>query len=314
MAKFLDTQAISNELMKLIKEAKEKIILVSYSFKVNPQIQERLKAKSAHGHLSEIIIVYGKTQLQPTELSWMKGIKDLKIYEKSNLHAKCYLNENKAIICSMNLYDYSQQNNIEMGMLITKSEDKEAYEELIDEINNIKVNAVTKSISELESSALGNIYQVNLPQKTNLAKTQEKLQITKTEMRPEQKLISKVLKKWRLARSKEEKTLSFHILTDQEILNLSSSDIIEKSTIFEIIPEKKAIKYGDLILAEIKNTSRYTIGQIVAVDPRYKRVKLKLYETGEERWYDTNFELPQKDKLVAVWLHENWFNDWMYLG
>ena len=123
MAIFLNTQAISNELMKLIKDAKEKIILISYSFKVNQQIQERLKTKSKIGTLSEIVIVFGKTELKQTELDWIKEIQDLKIYEKLNLHAKCYLNEDRAIICSMNLYDYSQQTNIEMGILITKKDD-----------------------------------------------------------------------------------------------------------------------------------------------------------------------------------------------
>ncbi len=33
-----------------------------------------------------------------------------------NLHAKCYLNEKAAIITSMNLYDFSQVNNNEMGV------------------------------------------------------------------------------------------------------------------------------------------------------------------------------------------------------
>lgn len=150
MAKFLDTQAISNELMKLIKDAKEKIILVSYSFKVNPQIQERLKTKSKIGTLSEIVIVYGRTELKNSELEWIKEIQDLKIYEKQNLHAKCYLNEEKAIICSMNLYDYSQQNNIEMGILISREHDKDAYEELIEEINNIKVNGLRKQLSDFD--------------------------------------------------------------------------------------------------------------------------------------------------------------------
>src|SRR5687767_11793432 len=112
MAKFLDTQAISNELMKLIKDAKEKIILISPYLKVNSQIQERLKTKSKVGTLSEIVIVYGKTDLKQSELEWIKEIEDLKVYEKINLHAKCYINEEKAIICSMNLYDYSQQYNI----------------------------------------------------------------------------------------------------------------------------------------------------------------------------------------------------------
>ncbi len=101
MAKFLDTQAISNELMKLIKDAKDKIILVSPYLRVNSQIQERLKTKSKIGTLSEIVIVYGKSELKQSELDWIKGIEDLKVYEKSNLHAKCYLSEDKAIICSL---------------------------------------------------------------------------------------------------------------------------------------------------------------------------------------------------------------------
>ncbi|HTC01257.1 MAG TPA: phospholipase D family protein, partial [Ferruginibacter sp.] len=123
MAKFLETQAISSELMKLIKEAKDKIILVSPYLKVNSQIQERLRTKSKTGALSEIVIVYGKSELQKSELEWIKDIEDLKVIEKNNLHAKCYINEDKAIICSMNLYEYSQQTNIEMGILITKEHD-----------------------------------------------------------------------------------------------------------------------------------------------------------------------------------------------
>jgi len=60
MAKFLETQAISSELMRLIKDAKDKIILVSPYLKVNSQIQERLKTKGKSGSLSEIVIVYWK--------------------------------------------------------------------------------------------------------------------------------------------------------------------------------------------------------------------------------------------------------------
>src|SRR4028119_2100233 len=96
MLKFLDTQAISHELMSLIKEAKEKIILISPYLKVNSQIQERLKTKSKTGTLAEMVIVYGKSELKQTELEWIKEIDDLKIYEKNNLHAKCYLNEDRA--------------------------------------------------------------------------------------------------------------------------------------------------------------------------------------------------------------------------
>jgi len=50
----------------------------------------------------------------------------------------------------MNLYEYSQQNNIEMGILITKEQDKDAYENLLFEINNLKVNGNRKVINNLE--------------------------------------------------------------------------------------------------------------------------------------------------------------------
>ena len=140
MARYLDTSHISSELMELLKEAKEKIILVTYSVQVNTQIQERLKTKSKIGTLSEITLIYGNTKPKKSELQWMSEIDDLKVWEKKNLHAKCYINEKKAIICSMNLYDYSQTTNVEMGFLITKEEDPEAYKKMMEDIDDLKIN------------------------------------------------------------------------------------------------------------------------------------------------------------------------------
>src|SRR5664280_1800939 len=126
MAKFLNTQAITHELTQLIIEAKEKIVLVSYSLKVNPLIKDRIKTKASSGSLKELIIVYGNADIKEAEFKWMGNVKGLKTYKKINLHAKCYYNENKAIVCSMNLHDYSQSNNVELGIMINKDEDTEA--------------------------------------------------------------------------------------------------------------------------------------------------------------------------------------------
>lgn len=314
MAKFLDTQAISNELMKLIKDAKEKIILISYSFKVNPQIQERLKTKSKLGTLSEIVIVYGKTELKAAELAWIKEIQDLKIYEKQNLHAKCYLNEDRAIICSMNLYDYSQQNNIEMGILVTKEHDREAYEEIIDEINNIKVNGTRKNLNELENKEKN--IKDSVSQLTT--KQEEDVAVKYEESTFEQKLNFQLLKNWRLSKSKEEKTPAFHILTDQEITKLITHKKLDKSAIYEILPKKNAIRYAEQIIGVLSIGNKYTIGNVLSVwyqsdTSKYDRIKLKIAKTGEEKWFDTTQELPQKDKTVAVMLNGAWFNDYIYL-
>lgn len=310
MAKFLDTQAISNELMRLIKEAKEKIVLVSYSFKVNPQIQERLKTKSKIGTLSEIVIVYGKTELKQPELEWIKEIQDLKIYEKSNLHAKCYLNEDRAIICSMNLYDYSQQNNIEMGILITKAEDGTAYQELMDEINNIKINGTRKSVDELSKTLESKVSpQPKEPLKPAPAKQ---------DLSYEQKLKMALLREWRFHASKSGKTSASQILSDQEVQQIATLTRVDKNALYEILPKKNAIKYAEQIIDVLIDANRYTIGRVISIwyqtdESKYDRVKLKILKTGEEKWFDTTQELPGKDSVVAVKLNNTWFNQYFYI-
>jgi len=312
MAKFLETQAISNELMRLIKDAKDKIILVSPYLKVNSQIQERLKTKSKIGTMSEIVIVYGKSELKKTELDWIKDIEDLKVIEKLNLHAKCYINEDRAIICSMNLYDYSQQNNIEMGILITRKEDEEAYQALMEEINNIKVNGIRKRFDALATT------QETHPQAIETNKTNIQPAPRPNDLTPEQKLRSQILKEWRLARSKNERTSQSEVLTDEEIRIIAASNKLELTKLYDLLPKKKAIKYGEEILTRLRYSTDYTIGKVINVwyqdnSSSYDRVKLKNIQTGEEKWFDTVGELPLKEKLVAVKLNKTWFNDYLYL-
>ena len=319
MAKFLDTQHISSELMSLIKDAKEKIILVSYSFKVNPQIQERLKTKSKIGTLSGIVIVYGRTELKQTELEWLQDIQDLKIFEKPDLHAKCYLNEDRAIICSMNLYDYSQYNNIEMGILITKADDKEAFTELLQEIDHIKVNGLRKTIDALlkkESNQTTTTPLIKSDKSTPKIIVAPVAKIV--ELTNDQKLKVQILKRWRGWKSKSEKCSVFDILTDEEIALIVTKEKLDKSTIYDILPKKKAIKHGVEIIEEINYISGYTFGKVVSIfyqndNASYDKVKLKLIPSGEEKWFVTAKELPQKERIVAAKLNKDWFNDYFYL-
>lgn len=306
MAKFLDTQAISNELTRLIKEAKEKIILISPFLKANIQIQERLKTKGKLGTLSEIVIVYGKSELKESELSWIKEIDDLKLYEKNNLHAKCYVNEDKAIICSMNLYDYSQQNNIEMGILITKEQDKDVYEELVDEINNIKVNGKRIGFDKSHRPY----------QESTILEKPPVLDINSLPV--EKRLRILLLKEWRNRQSKVERSNASVILTDEEMVSIITSNRIDFHSIQGILSKRKASKYTGEILNQLENANYYTIGRVINLwyqtDPfSYDRVKLKISSSSEEKWFDTTQELPNKDRLVAVKINKTWFNEYLYL-
>ena len=54
-----------------------------------------------------------------------------------NLHAKCYLNEQSAVIGSMNMYEFSEKNNREMGVLVTKEDDPEVFKDAWKETKSI---------------------------------------------------------------------------------------------------------------------------------------------------------------------------------
>ena len=60
----------------------------------------------------------------------LKQLNNASIYSLDNLHAKCYLNEDSAIVTSMNLYQHSQENNWEMGIKIDKSNDPVLYADI----------------------------------------------------------------------------------------------------------------------------------------------------------------------------------------
>ncbi len=72
MAKFLNTSATNYYLEELIKNASERLILISPFLKLNDRIRELLEDKDRLK--IDIRIVYGKSELQPDEINWLKGL------------------------------------------------------------------------------------------------------------------------------------------------------------------------------------------------------------------------------------------------
>ena len=135
MAKFLNTSATNYYLEELIKNAKERIILISPFLKLNDRIKELLEDKNRLK--IDIRIIYGKSELQPEETTWLKSQDYVRTSFCKNLHAKCYLSENSCIISSLNLYEFSQINNNEMGIFINKEEDNTLYQDTFDEAQRL---------------------------------------------------------------------------------------------------------------------------------------------------------------------------------
>jgi phosphatidylserine/phosphatidylglycerophosphate/cardiolipin synthase-like enzyme len=135
MAKFLDTTGVSYHLQQLINRANERLILISPFLKINDRIKQSLEDKNRMK--IDIRVVYGKNELQPEENNWLKSMQSIRSSFCKDLHAKCYLNEKEAIITSMNLYEFSQVNNNEMGIYIEKDKDPELYKDIIEEAQRL---------------------------------------------------------------------------------------------------------------------------------------------------------------------------------
>ncbi len=135
MAKFLNTSATNYFLEELIKDAKDRLILISPFLKLNDRMKELLADKNRLK--IDVRIVYGKSELQPEEINWLKELIYIRTSFCKNLHAKCYLNEDMCIIASLNLYEFSQVNNNEMGVLIRRSDDAELYKDAYEEAQRI---------------------------------------------------------------------------------------------------------------------------------------------------------------------------------
>ncbi len=148
MAKYLRTSGITAEVEELIREARERLYIISPYLKLSDNIRELLNDKEREK--AEVRIIFGKQELSPPEMSYLQNLKYVRLYFSKNLHAKCYLNEKKMIISSMNLYEFSQQNNREMGILIERENeaDRPVYEEAWKDIESILNNATDFSYVE----------------------------------------------------------------------------------------------------------------------------------------------------------------------
>lgn len=125
MAEFLTTRGISHHIEDLIIKCKTKLVLVSPYLKLSQLFYQRLKDAATRG--VRITIVYGKKELKPEEEGRLAELQNIQVYYFKDLHAKCYFNETKMVITSMNMYEFSEINNREMGVLIDRATDKKLF-------------------------------------------------------------------------------------------------------------------------------------------------------------------------------------------
>lgn len=182
MAKFLNTSATNYYLEELIKSAKDRLILISPFLRLNDRIKELLEDKNRLK--IDVRIVYGKSELQPEEVNWLKGLTYIRTSFCKNLHAKCYLNEELCIITSLNLYEFSQVNNNEMGVLVERASDSELYKDSYEEAQRIIriSDEVRISLEVIEKENEQSEDESDVPSKLTTSKLAQKLGMKTAEL------------------------------------------------------------------------------------------------------------------------------------
>ncbi len=145
MVEFLNKDASYAKIVEIVSKADSKLVLISPYIKIPSDLLERLKYMD--GKEIKTIVVCREKDLNAEVKSELKQLKNLDLRFDENLHAKCFYNEKSMVITSLNLYEHSQQNNREMGILLDSKEDTSVFNEALSEADFI-VNRAKKEITE----------------------------------------------------------------------------------------------------------------------------------------------------------------------
>ncbi len=137
MAKFINTRKAVSEIEDLIRNAGEKLILISPYLKLSKDFKELLTYRNGKDKITTVI--FGKQELNPDEMKFLQGLRFVILKYNEDLHAKCYVNDDRMVITSLNLYEFSMNNNKEMGVLIDKNDtaDLQLFDEAMKEVDYI---------------------------------------------------------------------------------------------------------------------------------------------------------------------------------
>lgn len=157
MIKFLDGDAINAKIIETIKQADEYLLLISPYIKLTERIKSEISYLVSYKPDVEIEVVFGKNSDNPikslnaTDLDFLKTLPNIRISYVQELHAKIYCSEDRLMLTSMNLHQFSQANNYEAAFVIEggkfmsgllNNSSNQAWAEALDFVNKI----ISKSI------------------------------------------------------------------------------------------------------------------------------------------------------------------------
>lgn len=132
MAVFLNRNGMNKHIADMLSSSTSAVTIISPYLDLSEDIKKRIRKADDDG--TSITIIYRNEDLTEENKFFIYSLKNVQIWICGNLHAKCYYNERYMVLGSMNLYEYSQLNNWEMGVLIDKAEDEVLFTAVEEEV------------------------------------------------------------------------------------------------------------------------------------------------------------------------------------
>jgi hypothetical protein len=122
MAQLLKDSQVGAAIEDLIDKADDFLWLISPYIRLHDKIKDKLRTATRRAPDLRIIVVFGKNEddvsksINKDDLEFLKLLPHIHIGYEPRLHAKFFASEDFCIVTSMNLHQYSQNSNIEVGI------------------------------------------------------------------------------------------------------------------------------------------------------------------------------------------------------
>jgi hypothetical protein len=132
MVQFLNTQAAYAEIENIVNRAEHKLAIISPYIQINRTLLLKIFHASEHRNI-DVSLICRTNDIKPEEMAAINRINRLELFDLPNLHANCIYNEKTMVMSSLNLFDYSQINNRDMGALLSYDKDPGAFVAAVNE-------------------------------------------------------------------------------------------------------------------------------------------------------------------------------------
>jgi PLD-like domain len=135
MPRFLTTKDLSVAIHEVIGSAQGELLLLSPYLKLSEPVRELLLERDCRRQPTRVLCRNVKSFQRA--IPALKGLPCVEVRFAKTLHAKCYVNEQTAVVTSMNLHEYSQEHNDEMGFVVTQRDAPGLFDQIHSEARRL---------------------------------------------------------------------------------------------------------------------------------------------------------------------------------